>query len=148
MSFSLRNDSNQRRWEFLTDDSRSWNIDLVQPFRLFGEFESTFWLGLSKVDKERDSEIRRFAFRSKGAISGNIDLRRNESVEDVIFDETIDPNGWQLEEVSLATDSYVADQKIDAFYMGFDTTIGSWLRLAGRFQGRAVRSVGRNVCCV
>jgi len=132
--FSIRNDSNQRRWSELVDDSVSWNMDFFQPLEIFNTTDVTVLWGISQVEKSRDSAVRRFAFKSRGSISGNIDLRRNLSVEDIIFDETIDPDGWQLEEVTIATDAYVADQNIDAWYMGIDLNFGDTLRLAGGFR--------------
>lgn len=132
--FSIRNDSNQRRWSKLQDDSTSWNVDLQQPLSLFDNLDIALLLGISKVDKARDSTIRRYSFKSRGRVSGSIDLRRNQSVEDIIFDETIEPNGWQLEEVTIATDAYTADQTIDAWYLGLDFNFGEMLRLAGGFR--------------
>ncbi len=129
--FSLRNDSNQRRWAELQDDSTSWNVDLQQPLAFFEKVDIAVLAGISKVEKTRDSTIRRFSFKSRGPVSGNVDLRRNGSVEDIIYDETILPRGWQLEEVTIATDAYTADQKIDAWYAGLDFNFGETLRLAG-----------------
>ncbi len=129
--FSIRNDSNQRRWAELQDDSTSWNVDIQQPLSPFDKVDITLLAGLNKVDKTRDSVIRRFSFKSKGSVSGNIDLRRNPSVEDIIYDETILPNGWQLEEVTIATDAYTADQVIDAWYLGLDVNFAETLRVSG-----------------
>jgi len=129
--FTLRSDSNQRRWGDLEDESTSWNIGIKQPIEMFDGLDMDLVMGLSRVDKTRDSVIRRFNFKSRGSISGNPDLRRNLSVEDVIFDETIDPRGWQLEEVTLATDTYDARQVVDARYIGLDMTFGEFLRVAG-----------------
>ena len=132
--FSIRNDSNQRRWSELVDDSDSWNVDFFQPLEIFEKTDIAILWGVSRVEKSRDSEIRRFAFKSRGSLSGNIDLRRNQSVEDIIYDATIDPNGWQLEEVTIATDAYTADQDIEAWHMGIDINFGQSLRLAGGFR--------------
>jgi len=129
--FSIRNDSNQRRWSDLTDDSTSWNVDLQQPIGIFDKVDIAVLAGYNKVDKTRDSVIRRFSFKSKGSVSGNIDLRRNPSVEDIIYDETILPNGWQLEEVTISTDAYTAGQTIDAWYTGLDFNFGEVVRVAG-----------------
>lgn len=132
--FSIRNDSNQRRWSRLRDDSTSWNIDVQQPLSFFDKLDILLLAGINRVDKSRDSTIRRFSFRSRGRVSGDLDLRRNPSVEDIIYDMTIEPNGWQLEEVTIATDAYTAKQKIDAWYMGLDLSFGETLRLAGGFR--------------
>lgn len=132
--FSIRNDSNQRRWSELEDDSNSWNVDFSQPVSLFKNADIAILAGINHVKKTRDSAIRRFAFKSRGRLSGNIDLRRNESLEDIIFSDTIDPNGWQLEEVTIATDAYTAKQNIEAWYLGIDSNIAEMLRLGGGFR--------------
>ena len=129
--FSLRNDSNQRRWGQLEDNSDSWNINFVQPLKFWERLETSVRTGFSSVKKDRLSSIRRFAFQSKGPISGNVDLRRNPDPNDIIFDETIDPRGWQLNEVTIATDAYQAAQTIDAWYYALDFLWNDWLRLGG-----------------
>jgi TonB-dependent receptor len=129
--FSLRNDSNQRRWGQLEDDSDSWNVNLVQPFQFWDRSDLALRAGLSSVEKDRVSNLRRFAFQSRGPVSGNVELRRNLNPEDVIYDDTIEPNGWQINEVTIATDAYVADQTIDASYLALDFLYNDWLRLGG-----------------
>lgn len=129
--FSLRNDSNQRRWSELEDNSDTWNLNFVQPLQFWGSVDLALRFGLSSVEKDRDSGVRRFAFQSKGPVSGDVDLRRNLNPEDVIYDETIDPRGWQLGEVTIATDAYTADQTIDSVYWAVDFGLGDWLRLGG-----------------
>ena len=140
--FSLRNDSNQRRWSELEDNSDSWNVDLVQPFAFGSRMEFDLRVGFSSVERERDSGVRRFAFRSRGPISGDVDLRRNLNPDDVIYDETIDPRGWQLGEVTIATDAYSADQTIDSSYFAVNWGLDDWLRLGGGFRNeRSSQSV-------
>jgi outer membrane receptor protein involved in Fe transport len=128
--FSLRNDSNQRRWTELDDDSTSWNLDFLHPFEVTDSIDFGLKYGFNRVDKFRDSSIRRFAFICRGAPCRDIDLLRNPSVEDIIYDETIQPGFWQLEEVTNATDSYTGAQEIDAFHVGMDWNFGETLRLA------------------
>ncbi|MGD9021844.1 MAG: carboxypeptidase regulatory-like domain-containing protein, partial [Lysobacterales bacterium] len=137
--FSIRSDSNQRRWSDLEDESTSWNIGIKQPIEMFDGLDMDLLMGFNRVDKTRDSVIRRFNFKSRGSISGSPDLRRNLSVEDIIFDETIDPRGWQLEEVTLATDTYDARQVIDARYIGLDMNFGEVLRVAAGVRDESSR---------
>ncbi|MBT8058702.1 MAG: carboxypeptidase regulatory-like domain-containing protein [Gammaproteobacteria bacterium] len=129
--FSLRNDNNQRRWGQLEDDSDSWNLGLVQPVSFSDRTDLSLRGGLSSVEKARDFGIRRFNFRSRGPLSRDLETRRNLNPEDVIYDETIDPRGWQLREITVATDTYVADQTIDSWYLGLDLEHNDWLRLGG-----------------
>jgi hypothetical protein len=129
--FSLRNDSNQRRWSELDDTSDSWNVDLMMPLSAGDRADLALMFGLNRVDKARDAEIRRFSFFSRGPISGNLPLLRNPSLEDIIFDDTIDPRGWQLEEITNATDAYDATQVIKAWHVGFDLNLDDKLRFGG-----------------
>lgn len=132
--FSIRNDGNQRRWSELGDDSKSWNVDFLQPISVFDKTDIALLAGINQVRKTRDSSIRRYSFKSRGRISGNIDLRRQESLEDIIFGDTIDPDGWQLEEVTIATDAYTAKQDMKAWFVGIDVNFSEHLRLGGGFR--------------
>ena len=87
--------------------------------------------GLTSVEKNRFASIRRFGFQSRGPLSGDVQLRRNPTPDDILFDETIDPRGWQLNEVTIPTDAYTADQTLEAWYAGLDFSFGDWLRLGG-----------------
>ena len=129
--FSLRNDGNQRRWSELEDNSDTWNVNFVQPLQFWDRADLALRFGLSSVEKDRDSGMRRFTFSSKGPLSGDVDLRRNLNPDDIIYDETIDPRGWQLNEVTIATDAYTADQTIDSTYWAVDFGFDEWLRLGG-----------------
>lgn len=131
--FSLRNDSNQRRWSELQDESVSWNMDFALPLDFDTEaVDFTVRTGLSGWDKDRDSSIRRFTFFSRGRIGSDLDTLRLPSLEDIIFDETIDPDGWQLEEVTNSTDAYTGSQKVDAWHVGLDLALAeSWQFSAG-----------------
>jgi hypothetical protein len=63
--FSLRNDSNQRRWGELEDDSDDWNVNLVQPFQASEMLNFSINGGVASLERGRDSIVRRFAFQSK-----------------------------------------------------------------------------------
>ena len=129
--FSLRNDSNQRRWGELEDNSDSWNIHLVQPIDLSDRADLSLRAGLSSVEKDRFSSIRRYALQSRGPLSGDVDLRRNPNPDEILFEDTIDPRGWQINEVTIPTDAYTADQTLDARYFALDFLFDEWLRFGG-----------------
>jgi TonB-dependent receptor len=129
--YSIRNDSNQRRWSELEDNSDTWNLNLLQPIPTGERVDLSLRAGLSSVEKDRISSIRRFQFGNRGPISADPDLRRNLNPNDVIFDETIDPRGWQINELTIPTDAYTADQTLDAWYLALDFTFNEWLRLGG-----------------
>lgn len=133
--FSLRNDSNQRRWSELDDTSRNWNLDFALPLDLGTDaVDFTVRTGLNNVDKEREASIRRFTFFSRGPISSNLDLLRRPSLEEIIFDETIQPDGWQLEETTISTDRYTGSQKVDAWHVGLDLGLGEAWQFSGGFR--------------
>jgi len=140
--FSLRNDSNQRRWGRLKDNSKDWNINLVQPLLFWQKTDLSLRAGAGKITRDRNSAVRRFAFISKGPVSGNVDLRRNPNPDFIIFDETIVPNGWQIKEVSNTTDAYTAEQTIKSRYLAIDLAFDEWLRLgAGVRNEKSAQSV-------
>jgi TonB-dependent receptor len=129
--FSLRNDSNQWRWSELEDNSDNWSLSIKQPFRFWKKMDFNAQAGVDSVKKDRESDVRRFAFISKGSLSGNPDLRLNLNPEDIIFPDTIAPTGWQINEVTIATDAYTADQTIDAWFLAADFFWDEWLRVNG-----------------
>ena len=133
--FSLRNDSNQRRWSNLDDSADDWQVNFVQPLRFWDSIELSVNAGIAGLKRDRDSTVRRFSFLSKGPVSGNPDLRLNPNPDYIIFDDTIVPNGWQINEVTIATDTYTASQNLDAWYLGSELAY-EWLRFAGgvRFE--------------
>ncbi len=129
--FSLRNDGNQWRWSELEDNSDNWSIAISQPLKFWKRMDFKLQAGLDSVKKDRNSEVRRFIFQSKGSLSGNPALRLNLNPEAIIYADTIAPNGWQLNESTIATDAYSADQSIDAWFVAADFFWDEWLRLTG-----------------
>ncbi|HET6566301.1 MAG TPA: outer membrane beta-barrel protein [Xanthomonadales bacterium] len=129
--FSLRNDSNQWRWSELEDNSDNWSLAVNQPLKFWKRLDFKLQAGLDSVSKERESDVRRFAFQSKGSLSGNPALRENLNPENIIFANTIDPLGWQINEITIATDAYTADQDIDAWFLAADFFWDEWLRING-----------------
>ncbi len=133
--FSIRNDSNQRRWGNLDDKADDWQVNFVQPLRFWNSIDLSVNAGVEGLERNRDSTIRRFAFLSKGPVSGNPEPRLNPNPDYIIFDDTILPEGWQINEVTIATDTYTASQNLDAWYFGSELAY-EWLRFAGgvRFE--------------
>jgi TonB-dependent receptor len=133
--FSLRNDSNQRRWSNLNDEADDWQVNLVQPLRFWDTIDLSLDAGIAGLDRSRNSSIRRYAFISKGPVSGSVDLRLNPNPDEIIFDDTILPQGWQINEVTIATDAYTASQDLDAWYFGSEFA-HEWIKLSGgvRFE--------------
>ncbi|MDZ4728765.1 MAG: TonB-dependent receptor [Xanthomonadales bacterium] len=129
--FSLRNDSNQWRWSELEDNSDNWSVSVSQPLKFWKKMDFKLQAGVDSVKKDRDSDVRRFAFQSRGSLSGNPALRLKLNPEDIINAATIAPNGWQINDATIATDAYTADQTIDAWFVAVDFFWNEWLRLTG-----------------
>ena len=129
--FSLRNDSNQWRWSKLEDNSDNWSLSISQPLNFWEKMDLKLQAGVDSVSKDRESEVRRFAFQSKGSLSGNPALRLNLNPEDIIFPDTIGPTGWQINDATIATDTYTADQQIDSLFVSTDFFWDEWLRVSG-----------------
>ncbi len=129
--FSLRNDSNQRRWSDLEDFSTSWNVDIDMPVDFgFDRLAVNLRTGLSSVKKERESSIRRFAFFSEGPVGSSLETLRQISLDDILNQANIAPDGWQLEEVTNATDAYTGAQNIDAWYLAVDLDMSELWRFS------------------
>jgi len=126
--FSQRNDSNAFRWENVEDDAFSWQVDAALPLQLFSSTELTLIGGISRVNKSRNAAIRRFNF--VGDPDDNT-IRRRESLEDIITDDTIGPGQFRFVEVTRETDTYFADRQVDALHGGIDLDVEDWFRLSG-----------------
>jgi outer membrane receptor protein involved in Fe transport len=139
-AFSLRGDGNTRMWSDLEDQNEdkgfalSWFMDT--PFGTNTKFN----VGMNRMDKERDSEIRRFSFLTQGGVP--TDILRNPSLDDVINPDTINPTGFQIREQTRPTDNYTATQTLDAWFLEADIEIASYLRLlAGVRSEESMQSV-------
>lgn len=116
--FSSRNDSNSRVFRNLVDGSRNLKYDLTLPFTFKNNHEVTFNFGQNWVNKDRNSDIRRFVFEDVGPLATEAD--RTNPLSEIINPDYIAPNGYQLVEVTRATDNYFASLDTKGTYYGFD----------------------------
>lgn len=107
---------NEQRFEQLDDDSRDYRLDLKYPVSLPGGFEAVLQAGAARMQRERDSSIRRFRF------SGNRPPGPIFDFQDMLQPGNIGPGRLRLQETTLATDSYTAEQRLDAYYLAFDAS--------------------------
>ncbi|MDR2212641.1 MAG: outer membrane beta-barrel protein [Pseudomonadales bacterium] len=127
--FSLRGDGNTRMWSTLEDQNKDlgftlgWFMDT--PFGANAEFT----LGMNRMDKNRNSTIRRFSFLDQGGGIVSNELRANPSLDAIINPTTIGPGGYQLREQTRPTDNYTAAQRLDAWFVEADIEIAAYLRL-------------------
>ena len=124
--FSLRRDDNTRLWSELEDNSENQRLDLRLPFegRSYRFLASA---GLNLLDKDRESFTRRFQLECRVRACRELDLTL--PLDQILTDDNIGPDGFELVERTLATDTYDARQSVDAWYLGGDLTLREKLRL-------------------
>lgn len=116
--FSTRNDSNSRVWRGLTDMSKNIRYDLTWPLSFGGHHDLLFNFGQNWVNKDRDSEIRRFVFEDRGSLTN--EANSSDPLSQILNPDFIAPNGYQLIEVTRSTDNYFAALDIKASYFSLD----------------------------
>lgn len=116
--FSTRNDSNSRVWRELEDSSKDIRFDFKLPYSINNNHDLLFLTGQNWVSKDRNSDIRRFVFEDVGNLVNGVD--RTDVLENILSPEFIAGNGYQLQEVTRATDNYFANFDIKSSYFGID----------------------------
>lgn len=140
--FCLRAVCNQRVWSDLEDTNKDFGITGTlyadTPFSTY----TTVKFGYSKIDKDREADLRRFSFLSQGSIANNRTLRRNPRLEEIINPATIGLNGFQIKESTQTTDNYIAMQELEATFVEADIEITPSFRLmAGVRQEESIQEV-------
>lgn len=122
--FSLGNDSNTTTFADLNDHSRSWDVGLHLPFALGEGFSGTLGAQVSRLNRDRDSYVRRFFFAPSGPLARDPDLLELPSLDDILNPDTIGANGFRLTEITQPSDTYLANQTLDAD--GFTLDLSLW----------------------
>lgn len=125
--FSRRSDNIVRRFSNLVDEGNDYGFDLGVPFGA-GWFSAELAVGARRLDKSRDSSIRRFQFDGVNRLP--FDLRRDENPEAFFNPEFIGPGGVVIKDATRATDNYTASLDVEARYANLDMTFLERLRLA------------------
>ncbi|WP_376691111.1 TonB-dependent receptor [Wenzhouxiangella sp. EGI_FJ10409] len=126
--FSRRSDNLVRRFSKLKDEATDYGIDLNVPFG-FDWLTGNVSFGARRLDKSRDSSIRRFQFDGTSRLP--FDIRRDENPEAFLNPEFIGPNGLVIKDATRETDNYTALLEVDARYANLDMTFFERLRLTG-----------------
>lgn len=131
--FSSRVDGNMRSFDELEDNASELGIDLTMVF--YGPRNSiiTPKFGYVSSEKERDSEIRRFGFAFNGPLANNNQLLLR-PLEEILSPENITEAGFVIRELTRPTDSYKANNSLEAFYGQVEVNVDDRLRLT--FGGR------------
>jgi hypothetical protein len=128
-TFPLRSDNNVRLFEEMDNYNHDLSTDLSIPLPIERLQKTSFKTGFKLVDKSRESDIRRFTFEDVAPISQN--LRSTGSLEDILNEENIGSNGFQVQDVTRPSDSYEADQTILAYYAMADIRINNHFGVTG-----------------
>lgn len=112
---SSRADGNLRRFAVLDDTVDDFGLDLSMVF--YGPLNSTITTkaGYVYTEKQRESEIRRYGFGFSGAVANNRELLRK-PLDEILTLENISPQGFELIELTRPTDSYSANNELEAYY--------------------------------
>lgn len=131
--FSSRVDGNIRSFDDLEDNATEIGVDLTMVF--YGPMNSiiTPKIGYVSSEKERDSEVRRFGFAFNGPIANDNELLLK-PLEEILAPENITEDGFVMRELTRPTDSYKANNSLEAFYGQVEFNFDDRLRLT--FGGR------------
>jgi TonB-dependent receptor len=138
-SFSRRSDSNFTTFADLEDNSDDFSFAFKLPTMLNDETYLDLSAGGGVLRRDRDSEIRRFSFSGVGRLANDPNVIGNNTLDNILNPANIGPNGFELRETTRATDNYVADQDLDALFIGADLNFRSKYRFTGglRYEDNA-----------
>jgi hypothetical protein len=122
------------RFEGLIDDAEEARVDFRLPLQFGEHWELAVFGGAGRLERERDSFIRRFGFR--GSRPPNVT-----DLESVFTPERIRPGGLFLIESTQAADSYTAAQTLDSAFLGVDLGWKDWRLNLGAREERNVQEV-------
>ncbi len=127
---SDRPEGNRRVVSGLTHTSHDLGLDLGLPFALGKERSVRVSLGARALRTDRDVDTRRYRFLHKGPQSRDPAVL-SAAPGEVFVPANIGADGFQLEEVTLPTDNYGADQTVLAGYAMLDAELGRGWRVVG-----------------
>jgi outer membrane receptor protein involved in Fe transport len=118
-SFSPTSDSNSTSFGELTDESTSYSLNGKLPIPIGDSHVLTVLAGATQLERDRDSEIRRYSF--SGVLpAGTPQSFRFQNLDRIFSPENIRPGFFVLQENTRNTDAYFAEQEIDAVYLTLD----------------------------
>lgn len=118
-----------RAYSALDDTDRNYMANAVVPFPQWSGRESQLKLGWAAKNKDRDSSIRRFAFRYPTRTPPDF----SETPEELLTDENIggSTSTFRVEELTRSSDAYTASHDITARYGMVELPLSSRLRFIG-----------------
>lgn len=137
--FATLPNGNERSFTELNDSGESFNLDFgFNVGDLESDYYGTLKLGYSDVQRDRVSQVRRVRFQANGPLASTPGLRGN-PLEGILNPEFIDPQGFELEDNTSASDFYTADLANESFYYGLDLRLFGFLRLYGGVRAEDFR---------
>ncbi|PXX17181.1 TonB-dependent receptor [Nitrosomonas ureae] len=127
-SFSRQVDSNQIMYSDLIDRDRSWRVDGKLPLQVLRDHKITMQGGFITQDKTRDSNIQRFNYFTT---SFDNSVLAQPSVENILQPAFIGRNGFQLRDVTRASESYTASQNLFSYYGKMDWLLHDRVNITG-----------------
>jgi len=127
-SFSTTSDANAITFSELTDESTSYGLNLNLPIVVADAHTLTVLGGATKLDRDRDAEVRRYNFTGS-APAGAPPGFREQGLDDILAPGNIAPDRFFVREVSRNSDAYVALQELEAAYLTLDWMWADVLRL-------------------
>jgi hypothetical protein len=111
------------------DDSRNLDLALRTPFA-FGEMgRGNVAVVAGRLDRDRDSYIRRYGFQARGPLATDPAVIGNPSLGGILVPGNIGPTGFELIETTQPTDNYTAEQTLDWVGVSIDATFADRLRV-------------------
>jgi len=122
--FSLNNDSNTTSFADLNDSRHTWDIGAHLPFRFSDAINGELGVQVNRVNRSRDSFVRRFFFVAGGRDARDPDLLALDSLDAILNADSIGPTGFRLTEITQPSDTYFAEQRLDA--EGYTLNLSLW----------------------
>ena len=121
----------ERRWSDLDEESWDATLDYTWPIDVTSEIRAELKFGGLYSDKDREVELYRFGIRA-GSRSDLADFSIDADLEETLSYNNAALDVWRLGTNTTDTDSYDADEKYTAYYVGLDTEFGeSWTLILG-----------------
>lgn len=120
-----------RMYGYTDDIERGYQADWSLPFRQWSGLPSTFKAGYMLKDKNRDMNLRRFAYQVPTVPSSVSGIDLGQEPEELLVDENIGAGTkyFTLKEYTRDTDSYFAAQEVYARYFMVDMPLFPKMRL-------------------
>ena len=129
--YALTSDNvHQIRYETLEDNTSDFALNLTYPvYDLFGTF-TKLKMGVSNIQKDRESQILRFNWISPNDIDPSI--LQDPNPDNIFTDANIGPDGFSNFNGTQPTDNYVAEQSLTSIYFMTDVVLNEkWSFMAG-----------------